>query len=262
MARALPIAEDFTPRTLTGTATLSAIELTGWGAVTTAVPALKTYTDRGRLWWRFTASSNLLEFFRRATLASGDRVAYTSSAVSGGKATLVQDNSSGFSGTLDIDEGTQDTNPVNDATGDVIVSYAHENDLVNAYAAVTNYLDSNSKWYAQNTRFEAVLRQAKRELDEELAGILAPQLSAITPKRRQLAVVADPRQLSLIHAYFTLGVIERHRAGHGERFRDAADRWFSDARGLLRVTQIALDFEADDAIDTEANVSSANLLLG
>ena len=256
MARVTAVAEDYSSRTLTGDAVLSRIVLTGWGAVTSAVPALQEFTDRGRLWWRFTASTNLLELFRRPTLLSGDRVAYTSTAAASGKATLVQDSSSGFSGTCDIDEGTAGTNPVSDATGDLIVSYAHENDLIDAYAGVGGYLDTNNKWQGQLTGFEAILLNAKRQMDEQLVGALGTNLRYDSAGRRDLASIADPRQLAPVHTRWTLALIEEYR----KRIPDA-EYWMAQAKGLLKQTQIVMDYDADATQDTQVNVSSAPLLL-
>lgn len=260
MARSLQIALDHHARTLSGTAVLSRVVLAGWGAVTAGVPALEAFTDRGRLWWKFTAASNLLELFRRATMGGGDRVAYTTVAAANGKATLVQDTSSGFSGSCDIDDGTEGVNPAANAYGDLIVSYAHENDLVDVYADAGGYLDENSKWYAQGTRFEALLRMAKRELDERLVEKLNGDLERDDMGRRALAVIADPRQLATIHALMTAYKLDGHRAGSIAAKAETAQWHLDRALSLLRATRVVLDLDADGAADTERR--SADRVLG
>jgi hypothetical protein len=272
MARTPIIAETHSARTLTGSAVLSRIALTGWGAMSSGTPALETFTDRGRLWWKFTASSNLLELFRRSTMTAADRVAYTTSAVADGKATLVQDGTtlSGFSGSCDIDEGTAGSNPDADATGDLIVSYAHESDLLDAYAGVGGYLDENSKYYAQGTRFEALLKTAQNELNELLVPKLlndieqhlsAADQAAITALlgglsrdakgRRLLAVIADPRQLAPVHALLCAYRLEAHRTGKDRDRADMAQWHYDRASRLLGGMSVALDLDADGDVDVE-----------
>lgn len=260
MAQVANVAEDYSSRTYNGAAALlSRIALTGWGAVTTAVPSLETWTDRGRLWWVFTVSSGDLSFYRRATLGSGDKVC--SGTVSSGLVTLSAANTSGVTGTCECSNGTLGTTPTVDASGDMIVSYAHENDLIDRYAGVVSYLDSNSKFEAQNTRFEAILRDSKRELDEHIAGAIGSRLRFDSSGRRMLADIADPRQLAPVHAMYAIGMLEMRRAGLDMRRHEVGSHWQSKARELLRGTLIAMDYEADAKQDVEANVSSARLIL-
>lgn len=251
------VAEDYSIRSpLTGDLVLSRLVLTGWGAVTSDVPALVSQTDRGRLWVKFTVSTNTLEFFKRSTMLSDDRVAYTSSAVSGGLATLVQDNSSGISGSCECTSGTQGANPTENGTTQVVVSYAHEKDLADKYAGFsTSYLDSNSKWIGQAARFEAKLLEAKRELDEHLAGMLDTRLRYDAQGRRQLADIADPRQLAPVHAYWTLALIETYRKN-----QVGAEFYMGLAMSQLRGTKITLDHESDGRQDAEVSMASAKLV--
>lgn len=259
MPQAVNIAEDYSIGSPTsGDLVLTRLVLTGWGAVTTAVPALETWTDRGRLWAVFTQSSGDLSFYRRSTLLSGDKVC--SGTASSGLVTLSQANTSGVSGTCEVTNGTLGTLPTVDGKCSVIVSYAHENDLIDRYAAVASYLDSNSKWYGQNARFEAILRSAKRELDEIIATRLGGRLKPDASGRRNLAIISDPRQLAPVHALYTLGMIERHRSGMNPGRMEVAQQWFRDAIDLLKRTEIALDYESDAFVDTSASVSSGYLV--
>lgn len=271
MARTPHIAEDYSARTLTGSAVLSRIALTGWGAMSSGTPALETFSDRGRLWWKYTVSTSTLELFRRPTMLAGDRVAFDD-GVADGKTTLVQDGTtlSGFSGSCDIDEGTAGVNPTADATGDLIVSYAHEGDLLTEFADIDGFLDANSKWHAQGTRLEALLRAAKREIDEKLAPLLLDNLSdyltqaqqtAITTLlggisrdakgRRLLAMIADPRQLAPVHALWCAYKAQAHRVGNDRERADMAQWHLDRANNLLHGMRIALDIDADGDVETE-----------
>lgn len=251
-----PIIEDYSIRTLAGSAVLSRLVLTGWGALN----ALETFTDHGRLWWRFTQATALLELFRRPTLLSGDRVAYTQSAAANGKATLVADSSSGFNGACDLDDGTAGTNPAADAAGDLIISYATENDLLDHIADAPGYLDEDNKFYAQGTRFEALLRKAKRELDELLVEKLHDDLGRDTQGRRVLAAIADPRQLAPVHALYCAYKLEAHRAGANEARAELAQWHIERARSMLRAMRIQLDDEADGTVDHERRTADRKLL--
>lgn len=254
MAQSVNIAEDYSIRTLTGAVVLSRLVLTGWGAWSAGVAALDTWSDRGRLWWVFTQSSGDLSFYRRPTLGSGDKVC--SGTASSGLVTLAQANSSGISGTVECTAGTLGSNPAENGTGDVIVSYANENDLLDAYNGVQSYLDSNSKWYGQNTRFEAVLRSSKRDLDEFIATRLQVGIERDNNGRRKLAAISDPRQLAKVHALYTLSQIEFHRAGANEARVVTAESYERRALALLKALEVAMDYGADGIVDNEQSASS------
>lgn len=255
MARAVNIAEPYASRTLTGAATLRRVVLSGWGA---SASALAAFTDNGRLWWRYTASSALLEFFRHDGLAASHRVAFGTVAL-GVCATLTADNASGFSGSCELDAGQSGVNPSGDATGDLIVSYASENDLRNAMRGSPNWLDATSKWEGQATRFEALLAESKVELDEVVAGRLAGRLPRDAMGRRALCAIASPRQLARVHALYTVYMMERYRVGNNPERRDACEFWKNEALTLLSATHIALDYEGDDSVDLESTVSAVRL---
>lgn len=276
MARITPVTEDHYARTLTGSAVVSRTRLGGWGAMNAGVPALETFTDNGRLWWKYTVSSTTLELFRRPTMQAADRVAYDD-GVADGKADLVQDISSGITGSCDIDEGTPGVNPTADATGDLILSYASEADLLSEYADVVGYLDSDSQWYDQDARFEALLKAAKRELDESILArgreFLAdavrhdPTNSAYARLlnadratfRRTLLASLDPRQFATVHAIWCAYKLESHRVGeHAERAEIA--QWHMDrATRLLQGLSIELDVDADGTPDVTSRTVDRTL---
>lgn len=259
MAGVVNIAEDYSTRTRTGDALITRLVLTGWGTVTTAVTSVFTWTDRGRLWWVYTASSGDLSFYRRATAGSGDKVC--SGTASSGLVTLSQANTSGVSGTAEVTAGVFGTNPALDSTGDCIITYADENDLIDNYKAVTSYLDSNSKWEGKLIRFEAIIVRAKRQLDEYIAARLGDRLRRDAGGRRMLADITDPRQLADVHAEYTLGLIEEYRAGLVAERRAAAKERQNKALELLGVMNIGLDYDGDSVVDVESSMASARLTL-
>lgn len=253
--RAVMISEGYAIRTISGDGAMRRLTLSGWGAT---AAALASYTDRGRLWWKYTVSGTLLEFFKHPSLAAGHLVAHAT-VTAGVSAALTADNGSGLSGTCELDNGTAGTNPAEASTGDVIISYASENDLKLAMRGSPNYLDANSKFEGQDVRFESILRESKTELDELIAGRLATRLSRDSTGRRALASIADPRQLARVHALYTVYMMERYRVGNKPERREAAEFWKTEALTLLSGTEIALDDEADDEIDSENNVGSIRL---
>ncbi len=258
--QSIHLAEDHSARTLTGAAVLSRIKLTGWGGLTAGVTALEDWTDRGRLWWKYTQSSGEVELFKRPTMLSGDRVCH--GEASNGRVSLAADtdNSSPVSGSADIEDGTPGTNPAADANGDLIVSYAHENDLRDVISDVEGFLDEDSQWYDQDVRFEALLRRAKRMLDEMLVEKLLTDLGRDTAGRRILAAIADPRQLADVHALQAAGIIQRHRANNDSDLHAIAESYFQQARNLLRTIRIGIDDDADGVIDKEPRTANRTLL--
>lgn len=257
MAHTVNVAEDYSIRTLTGDAELSSLVLTGWGAITSQVTALYTYTNRGRMWWNYTASSGAVTVSNKQGGTS-----YLTGTASAGLVTLSQANSSGLSGTLIINNGTPGTNPAQNSTGDFILSYADENDLVDVMAGVASYLDSNSKWQGQLARFEAILKRAKRELDEHIFQKLAGSARRDARGRRVLADIADPRQLASVHANYTAMMIEQYRGNRQPVFLESAREYERRWHNLLGAMTLELDHEADGQVDAAVNMTSTRLVLG
>lgn len=231
--------------------------LTGWGAITSQVTALFTYTNRGRMWWTYTASSGAIVISNKQGGTS-----YLTGTASSGLVTLSAAGGSGISGTAEIHNGTPGTNPAQNSMGDFIISYADENDLVDVYAAVANHLDSSSKWQGQLARFEAILKRSKRELDEYVFAKLATKARLDARGRRLLADISDPRQLASVHANYTAMMIESYRGNRAPVIMDSAREYERRWQDLLGAMEIGLDAEADGQVDTYANMSSARLVLG
>ena len=248
MATGSPAIEVYSHRTTAGTALISRIALTGWGATPTSSAGLFAKSDHGRLWGRWDGTDTVT-FYSRTTYASG--VAVCTGTVSSGSVTLSASNTSGITGSLDI------TGQATDGTTsdfDVIVSYADENSLIKAYKQVANLLDSNSKYEGMGTRFEEPLKQAKREMDEWLVGKQDTIFSLDGWNRRELAAVSDPLQLEMVQAHLCVANMLGQRKQYDES-KYHMDR----ARNLMASVRIAIDIDSDDSIDARPSLSGGKL---
>lgn len=255
--------EDYNIILRSGDAVIARLALTGWGTYTSSVPSLRTWSDNGRMWGQITSST--FELYRRPGLASGDKVC--SGAISGGVATLTQANTSGISGSVDVVSHTAgDTHLF-----DIIVSYADESDLVTVYPQAANELDSNSKFEAQDTRFEWLFKDVKRtELDPLIWARYKTQLgSSISASGRLLQLTAsgidtlgrpligymsDPRQLSRVHAKLCAARLYERRGatvGMGAmEYIDAGAKIRKQAMEEFNLLEIAFDIDKDTLHDT------------
>lgn len=204
MTTGAPAFEDFIPLLRSGDALISRLALTWQTAATT----LRNFSDRGRLWGRIspTTGDGLFELFRRPGLASGDLVAH--GTIDSNKVTLTAQNSSGISGTADIPSFDE----TQTHTFDVIVSYADEQDIVEIYASAADELDSNSKWQGLGTRFENLLLNQKRLLDQMLWSRLSDAFGTDIWGRPLLSYLSDPRQYARVHALMCVSAIYEARA--------------------------------------------------
>jgi hypothetical protein len=232
----------------TGAILVSRLVLTGWG---TAASTLATWTDKGRLWGVFDSATNDFSLRRRppGVYAGTDEVC--SGTVSGGKVTLSADNSSGITGSADVDDGTPGTNPTEDSTFDVIVSYADENDLIVALDGASSFLDSNSKYQAQDVRFERLLKDAKRKLDSWLFKAYEHRLRYDDYGRPLLAHISNVGDLARCHALIAAYMAQLSRAGQDEVFRTHALSLLKDAEREFEETHILFDYERDRSTDAQ-----------
>ena len=226
----------------TGTIRVSRLALTGWAnAAPSASVGFKTWSDDGRMWAVYTSSTADLSFYRRSTVGSGDKVC--SGTVSSGKVTLSQANTSGFSGTADVDNGTPGTNPTADATFDVVVSYADENDLVRADRNVTSYLVSNLyPGGASGTRWESVLADAKRIVDADNLRMYEPRMRYDTWGRPMLAHIVKVGDFAKAHAHRVLHICASNR---GKVFYEEAAFHDNEANKALARVGVDFDYERD-----------------
>lgn len=257
--------EDYNIILRSGDAYISRLDLTGWGAYASSVPALRTWSDHGRMWGKITAA-DVFTLYRRPTLESGDIV--VSGAISSGTATLSTDpNISGISGTVDVGSYTSGEEQL----FDVLVSYADESDIVTVYPQAANELDSNSKFEGQDTRFEWLLKDVKRtELDPLIWARYKTQLgSSISASgsllqltasgvdiqgRPLIGYMSDPRQLSRVHAKLCAArLYERRGASVGMgsmEYIDAGDKLRRQAMEDFNMLELAFDINKDELHDT------------
>lgn len=245
---------DYPTRTRTGDAVLDRLVLTGWGAVTSNVTSLFTWTDGGRLWWVFTQSSGDLSFYRRKTAGSGDKVC--SGTVSSGLVTLSAANTSGISGTAELTTGNYDgalVMPTQNSTGDCILSWCDENDLVAAAIGIINVLDSNSKWVGQLTRFEALFLQNMRDFGNYLAQRIAGRASVDFNGRTRLCDIMEPRDVAKTYANYIVAELLKIRHGADSTKTQAHMALWKE---LLNSLDLAIDTGADRVLDNKVDFSS------
>lgn len=254
---------DYPSRTRTGDAVLDRLVLTGWGAVTSNVTSLFTWTDGGRLWWVFTQSSGDLSFYRRKTAGSGDKVC--SGTVSSGLVTLAQANTSGISGTAELTTGDYSgalVMPTVNSTGDVILSWCDENDLIDAARGVPNVLDSNSKWFGQLARFESLFLHHMADFGNYVQQRLAGAVQNDFNNKPRLCDIMEPRQLAKAYANYIVSEAMETRQGADPVKMAATEAKRKRAFDLLRSLDIAIDTGASRKAESKTDMSSGVLIRG
>jgi len=257
---------DYPVRTLSGDAVIDRLVLTGWGTVTTNVTSLFTWTDNGRLWWTYTASTRLITFYRRnSTTISGDAVC-SGTVSTAGLVTLTASNTSGITGTAEVTDGDFTAgalvNPAEDSTGDCIVCYCDENDLIDAAIGVPNVLDSNSKYFGQLVRFEALLLRQRIAFDNYVANNLAGVANYDNRNEVVLCDIKNPRQLAQPFATYCVAMLMEMRAGNDLVRLEAAEKKRQRALDELKTMRIALDYVGERTVEAVANMSAAKLIRG
>lgn len=233
----------------TGRIRVSRLVLTGWAsAVPSASAGFKSWSDDGRLWGVYTSSTADFSLYRRSTAGSGDKVC--SGTVSAGKVTLSQANSSGHSGSADVDNGTPGTNPDSDATFDVVVCYADENDLLRIDRQADKYLASGLyPGGASGTRFESLLSESKRMLDRWLVERLGTGLLADEWGRPLLANLVRTGDFARCHALLALHVAALGRGVLGADAVQMAQAYMDLARQEFKGLTLQLDAGRDTVAD-------------
>lgn len=257
---------DYPVRTRTGDAVIDRLVLTGWGTVTSQVTSLFTWTDNGRLWWSYTASSRLITFYRRnSTTIAGDAVC-SGTVSAAGLVTLTASNTSGITGTAEVTDGDFTAGallaPTLDSTGDVIVSYCDENDLIDAAQGVSNVLDSNSKWVGQLVRFEALILRMRLEFDGYVARKLADLATLDNRNEVTLCDMKNPRQLAPSFSNYCVAEIMERRAGADPARMQAAKDKRERAMDLLKTLTLALDYDGERVKQAEVNVTAGRVYRG
>lgn len=239
--------EDYNILLRSGDAHVSRLVLTGWGAYATNTPALRTWSDNGRMWGAIT-TGDVFELYRRPGLASGDKVC--SGTISSNAVTLTAANTSGITGTADIPSFTTGTTHL----FDVIVNYCDEADLLTVYPQAGNELDSNGKFEGQNTRFEYLFRDVKRStLDPLLWGRLRDAVGADEWGRPLLGYISDPRQLARVQALLCASRLMERRVSTASAgvldYVDGAKMYRKQALEEFNLLEIGVDSDRDDVLD-------------
>lgn len=239
----------------TGSIRVSRLVLSGLAATPSATAGFKAWSDQGRMWGVFTyVSANSGDFSLRrrgpGLYAATDEVC--SGTVADGKVTLAADNTSGITGTADVDDGTPGTNPQADATFDVIVGYADENDLAAGMAQAAKMLNSSAyPGGGASTRFERLLLDSKGMLDDWLETNYHDVLRYDAYGRPMLCDIVRPGKLARCQALIALHMWNLHRAGMQPESPAAllAEQMLESARFVFKNTPVAFDYGRDLSVD-------------
>lgn len=257
---------DYPVRTITGDAVIDRLVLTGWGTVTSSVTSLSTWTDNGRLWWSYVASTGVITFYRRNSTTIATDAVCSGTVGATGLVTLTASNTSGITGTAEVTDGDYTAGalvaPTEDSTGDVIISYCDENDLIDAAIGVPNVLDSNSKWFGQLVRFEALLLRQRISFDNLVKNSLRGVASTDARGDVVLCDIRNPRQLAQAFATYCIAELMENRQGVVPERMAATDRKRARAVDLLKTVVLELDHNAERAVQKTANLSQGRLIRG
>lgn len=239
-----------------GAVIVSRVSLLGWGALISSRPATQTITEAGRLWWRFTQSSDLFEVFRDPNFGSGDRMGF--GTVAAGLVTLVADNSSGLTSPaapqqIHVTNGTQGTNPTEDGDGQIIVTFCDEDDLNSLYRDVANELDTGTlQWLGRGTRFEALIGDVQRDvINPMLRQLMNPRLEVNSANVVQLTQISNPQQIKRVAARHCIAEIYERRGAVDPDGLDSARKIRAEAHRALAGITIAIDYGSDGIIDNK-----------
>lgn len=230
----------------TGDARISRLVLTGWSA------GFAAWTEDGRAYWDVV--SNVLTMWT-TELRTGATTRLCSGTISSGVVTLAALNSSGISGTARV------THTV-DSIGDVIISYASEQDLSSLCHSSSSLL-SSSAW-AGVTHFEEAFRLGKGELDRWLPAKIDNVAVRTATGEYDLSVVAKPRQLAETHGLLTLAFIFDRMASitMDTMHFEMVDRYRKRAREVFNTVRLDINYDEDEAVDARGGGGSVQLVRG
>lgn len=242
----------------TGRARVSRLALAG---LFTSASQLATWTDAGRLWIDITGTDFSVRRRGPGVYAGTDEVC--SGTISGGKVTLAADNTSGITGTADVDNGTPGTNPDDDATLDVVVSYADENDLLRVDRNITSLLVSSVyPSGAASSRFEALLIESRQMLDRWIQAKCEGELRYDEWGRPLLAHLIQIGDLARCHALLAAHIAALGRGVLGEQAALAAQTYMDAARQEFKNLTLRFDYERDGSPDARIMGSTIKLYRG
>ena len=234
----------------TGDAVVSRLVLTGWSNAPAKL-------EDGRLYYTVTtASPGVLDLYLDEAKAASDKVATGSIDNTTDKVTLAAANASGITGSAIVVHtvGTE-------ATGEIIVTYAFEDELRTYLKNVTALLDGSSQWEG-GVRFESALKIAKRKLDDSLLSRLNRVLPHLADGRHDLSVIAAPGQLAEVHALMTVVILLRNAAASDPTKLDLASDYNKQAKSELDLLKIHLDVDNDDQVDASVYANVGTIIRG
>lgn len=257
MAEAANITETYSLTDCrTGKARVSRLVFTGLNA---AASTLATWTDSGRLWIAITGSDFSVRRRGPGVYAGTDEVC--SGTISGGKVTLTADNSSGIAGTADVDNGTPGTNPTEDSTLDVVVSYADENDLLRVDRNITSLLVSSVyPSGAASSRFEVLLNESKRMLDRWLLNRVQGRVRYDEWGRPLLGHLVRTGDFARCHALLAAHLAAMGRGILGQQGVDMAAAYGAAAEQEFKRLTLDFDFERDGVTNESMQAAYTRLV--
>lgn len=229
----------------TGDARIYDLALTGWGN------ALATVSENGRLYWEIS-TGNVLTLYSDEGRDSGDAVC--SGTISGGAATLTASNVSGVTGSAKVAHTSGEA-----STGEAILSYADEPDLLNIMADAASLLDGDSQWNGVN-RFELAFRTAKDDLDKMLVASQRTRLTRKVTNEFDLSSIAKPRELARVHAMLVAAVLQERRASYRDYYAEDATRLRKRAKALMDGVTLSLDYRNDDTVDVQSRLGKLKVV--
>lgn len=228
----------------TGDATIRNLVLRGWCA---------NYSKllEGRLFFRVNTSDELELFNNKdylpASLVCSGLIAADNTV------TLDENNSSGISGSALV----QHTD-AQESIGDIIVSYASEEDMLQYQKCVTDFLDENGQFNGED-RFENPLKRSKIYLDKQIYNKLQPFFRHKASFEPDLSAIAKPRQIAEAHALYALFLVFKAVNSGDNELDKFAKGYDKMSTNNLDLTQIELDHENDDIINDKRSPSGSRL---
>lgn len=258
--------DDYSFGEVRGSMVITRLKLTGWGSQANVDKGLDSWSDQGRLWAVFTASTSLLELFKRSTLLAADLVA--SGTVTAGKVTLAEANSSGITGAADVYGSEPGVNPTSDSAVDIIVTYATEADLVTeGWHQIASTLDSNGNYPGtvisgdnKQVRFEKLLIDSKQHIDSWIRSTLGSKLEVAAEFDRPfLADVENVERVNVSHALLACSFAARRLQGNDPSYIDTKSAYAKDASKEFATIEMYLDYEKDGVSDEKGNNNTMRL---
>ena len=234
-------------RPLTGDAKIKELALSEWGNAPTEM-------EKGRLYWK--VESDVLNLYRDEGGASGDKICSGSINATTDACTLAAEGSFNINGTCIVEHTTGE-----DSSGNIIVTYAVEDDLKSVVKKLSTFLDTSSQWEG-GTRFEKALREAKEELDDLLIPHIGREIITRSDGELDLTLIAKPRQLARVHAFLTASLLFENSGTFSEPDVERAKLKKRSAMELLKSKEIILDVNNDDVIDGGKRASSGIMIRG